>query len=128
LTAHVTGATGRHPFASCLLIGRDGGHAAYIVRVAPVTAGLVGYDLPMAMVLVSALDENRISERELADLYGLSPAESRLAVAVAFGKRLSELSGEYGVQITTLRTRLSSVLKKCGVKRQSDLVCLISSA
>ena len=127
MTAHVTGATGRHPFASCLLIGRDGGHAAYIVRVAPVTAGLVGYDLPMAMVLVSAPDENRISESELAELYGLSPAESRLAVAVTYGKRLNELAGEFGVQITTLRTQLSSVLKKCGVERQSDLVRLISN-
>jgi DNA-binding CsgD family transcriptional regulator len=127
LIAHATGATGRHPSAGCLLIGRDGGHPAYIVRVAPVTAGLVGYDLPMAMVLVSAPDENRISESELAELYGLSPAESRLAVAVAYGKRLNELAGEFGVQITTLRTQLSSVLKKCGVERQSDLVRLISN-
>jgi hypothetical protein len=31
------------------------------------------------------------------------------------------------VQITTLRTQLSSVLKKCGVERQSDLVRLISN-
>ena len=127
LIAHATGATGRHPSAGCLLIGREGGHPAYIVRVAPVTAGLVGYDLPMAMVLVSAPDENRISESELAELYGLSPAESRLAVAVAYGKRLNELAGEFGVQITTLRTQLSSVLKKCGVERQSDLVRLISN-
>jgi DNA-binding CsgD family transcriptional regulator len=127
LIAHATGATGSHPSAGALLVGREGGHPAYIVRVAPVTAGLVGYDLPMAMVLVSAPDENRVSERELAELYGLSPAESRLAVAVAFGKRLSELSGEFGVQITTLRTQLSSVLKKCGVERQSDLVRLISN-
>jgi DNA-binding CsgD family transcriptional regulator len=127
LIAHATGATGRHPSAGCLLIGRDGGNPAYIVRVAPVTAGLVGYDLPMAMVLVSAPDENRVSESELAELYGLSPAESRLAVAVAFGKRLSDVAGEFGVQITTLRTQLSSVLKKCGVERQSDLVRLISN-
>jgi DNA-binding CsgD family transcriptional regulator len=127
LIAHATGAIGSHPSAGALLVGREGDHPAYIVRVAPVTAGLVGYDLPMAMVLVSAPDENRVSERELAELYGLSPAESRLAVAVAFGKRLSELSGEFGVQITTLRTQLSSVLKKCEVERQSDLVRLISN-
>jgi DNA-binding CsgD family transcriptional regulator len=127
LIARATAAPGGHPSAGCLLVGRDGGHPAYIVRVAPVTAGLVGYNVPMAMVLVSAPDENRISESELAELYGLSPAESRLAVAVAFGKRLSELASEYGVQITTLRTQLSSVLKKCGVERQSDLVRLISN-
>jgi DNA-binding CsgD family transcriptional regulator len=119
--------TGGRPAGGCLLIGRDGGRPAYIVRIAPVTAGLGSYDLPMAMVLVSAPDDNRVSESELSELYGLSPAECRLAMAVAFGKRLSDLTTEFGVQITTLRTQLSSILKKCEVERQSDLVRLISN-
>jgi len=127
LIAHATAATGSHPSAGCLLIGRDGGRPAYIVRIAPVTAGLGGYDLPMVMVLVSAPDDHRVSESELAELYGLSPAECRLAMAVAFGKRLNDLAGEFGLQITTLRTQLSSILKKCEVERQSDLVRLISN-
>jgi DNA-binding CsgD family transcriptional regulator len=80
----------------------------------------------MAMVLVSTPDEDRVSESELAELYGLTPAESRLAMAVASGRRLNELTGEFGVQVTTLRTQLSSILKKCEVERQSDLVRLIS--
>jgi DNA-binding CsgD family transcriptional regulator/PAS domain-containing protein len=126
LIANATAAKRRGPSAGCLLIGRDGGRPAYVIRVAPVTAGMAGYDLPMAMVLISAPDENRVSESELAELYGLSPAESRLAVAVALGKRLNELADEFGVQITTLRTQLSSILKKCEVERQSDLVRLIS--
>jgi DNA-binding CsgD family transcriptional regulator len=120
-------ATADRPSAGCLLVGRDGGRPAYVVRVAPVGPDLAEHVPPMAMILVSAPDENRISEGELAELYGLSPAESRLAVALAFGKRLSELVGEFGVQITTLRTQLSSILKKCEVERQSDLVRLISN-
>jgi DNA-binding CsgD family transcriptional regulator len=88
---------------------------------------LAGFDLPLAMVLVSTPDENHVSEAELSELYGLSPAESRLAIAIAFGKRLNELPSEFGVQITTLRTQLSSILKKCEVERQSDLVRLISN-
>jgi DNA-binding CsgD family transcriptional regulator/PAS domain-containing protein len=127
LIAHATAAAGSHPPIGCLLIGRDGGRPAYIVRVTPVSAGLSRYDVPTAMVLVSAPDENRVSESDLAELYGLSPAESRLAIAVAVGNRLSEIAGEFGVQITTLRTQLSSILKKCEVKRQSDLVRLISN-
>ena len=31
------------------------------------------------------------------------------------------------LQITTLRTQLSSILKKCDVERQSDLVPIVSS-
>jgi DNA-binding CsgD family transcriptional regulator len=48
-------------------------------------------------------------------------------MAVAFGKRLNDLATEFGLQITTLRTQLSSILKKCEVERQSDLVRLISN-
>jgi DNA-binding CsgD family transcriptional regulator len=40
---------------------------------------------------------------------------------------VTRLAGELGVQITTLRTQLSSILKKCDVERQSDLVRLISN-
>jgi DNA-binding CsgD family transcriptional regulator len=127
LVANATDARGGYPSAGCLLIGRDGGRPSYVVRVAPITVGLTEYDLPMAMILVSVPDENRVSVSELAELYGLSPAESRLAVALAFGKRLNELATEFGLQITTLRTQLSSILKKCEVERQSDLVRLISN-
>jgi DNA-binding CsgD family transcriptional regulator/PAS domain-containing protein len=127
LIVHATAATGSHPSAGCLLICRDSGRPAYIVRVTPVNDGLSSYGAPTAMVLVSAPDEDRVSESELAELYGLTPAEGRLAIAVVFGKRLNELAGEFGVQLTTLRTQISSILKKCGVQRQSDLVRLITN-
>jgi len=81
----------------------------------------------MAVILISTLDEDHVGERELAELYGLSPAESRLALALEQGKKMTELTDAFGVKITTLRTQLSSVLKKCEVERQSDLVRLISN-
>jgi DNA-binding CsgD family transcriptional regulator len=116
------------PSSGCMLIARDDGHSPYVVRVAPVGAGRDGYDLPMAMLVISSTpDEDRVSPGELAELYGLSPAESRIALALSCGKKLPELVGRYGVQITTLRTQLSSILRKCGVARQSDLVRLIST-
>jgi DNA-binding CsgD family transcriptional regulator len=115
------------PSAGCILVARDDDRPAYVVRVVPVGAGIAGNDLTMAMILVSAPDEKRISEQELAELYGLSPAESRIAIALTRGKRLGDLAGEFGVQITTLRTQLSSILSKCEVERQSDLIRLILS-
>jgi hypothetical protein len=42
------------------------------------------------------------------------------------GKKLGEVAGEFGVQITTLRTQLSSILRKTGVTRQVDLIRLLS--
>src|SRR3984893_15528407 len=52
---------------------------------------------------------------------------SRLAVALLAGKRLGEVSRDFGVQITTLRTQLSSILRKTGVTRQVDLIRLLSN-
>jgi DNA-binding CsgD family transcriptional regulator/PAS domain-containing protein len=111
--------------AGCMLIARDGGLPNYVVRVAPVQASSAGYPLPVAMILVSVPHGNHVSEGELAALYGLSPAESRIAVALAQGKRLTALAAESGLQITTLRTQLSAILRKCEVERQSDLVRLV---
>ena len=110
------------PSAGRMLVARDEGRPPYVVRVAP-----AGGDLPMAILIVSAPGECRVSQGELAELYGLSPAESRIALALAQGKRLTELADQFGVQISTLRTQLSSILAKCGVERQSELVRLISS-
>jgi DNA-binding NarL/FixJ family response regulator len=42
------------------------------------------------------------------------------------GKKLGEIAAASGVRITTLRTQLSSVLRKVGVERQADLVRVLS--
>jgi DNA-binding CsgD family transcriptional regulator len=114
------------PSAGCMLVGRDAGHLPYLIQVAPISAEAAVSDRPMAMVLITGLDENCASEHELTQLFGLSPAESRLAVALARGKKLSHIASEIGVQITTLRTQLSAILRKFDVERQSDIVRVIS--
>ena len=54
-------------------------------------------------------------------------AEARLAAALMAGQRLSAVAADRGVQITTVRTQLEAILKKVGVKRQSDLFRILSS-
>ncbi len=129
LTSLIANATapGKARSAGCMLVARDGGRPALIVRVAPVGAGHARGDMPLALILVSTPREMLVSESELAELYGLSPAESRLALALVRGRRMKEIVADFGVQITTLRTQLSAVLKKCDVERQSDLVRLIAN-
>jgi DNA-binding CsgD family transcriptional regulator len=127
LGALIAGATSESaPSAGSMLVSRDGGHLPYVIRVAPV-AGAAVFDRPMAMVLITGLDENSPSERDLIQLYGLSPAESRLAVALARGKKLSKIAADIGVQITTLRTQLRAILRKFDVERQSDIIRVISN-
>jgi DNA-binding CsgD family transcriptional regulator len=95
--------------------------------VAPLGAELAANERPLAMILVADPDELSPSARDLAQAFGLTPAESRLAAALLTGKRLSDIAAASGVPITTLRTRLSSILRKVGVERQADFVRVLSS-
>jgi DNA-binding NarL/FixJ family response regulator len=79
------------------------------------------------MVLVVNPEWHAPSKNTVAAFFGLSPAESRLAAALMQGKRMDEIAVESDVEITTLRTQLSSILRKVGVERQTDLVRALSA-
>jgi len=108
-------------------IRRHDGHPPYMLTVAPLGADLALYGRSLALIVFGDPDEKTPSERELAEFFRLSPAESRLAVALLAGKKLVEIAADFGVQITTLRTQLSSILRKTGVTRQVDLIRLLSN-
>jgi DNA-binding CsgD family transcriptional regulator len=108
-------------------IRRHDGHPPYLLTVAPLGADLSVYGRPLVIIVLVDPDQQSPSEMELAEFFGLSPAESRLAVALLAGKKLSEVAMEFGVQITTLRTQLTSILRKTGVTRQVDLIRLLSN-
>jgi DNA-binding NarL/FixJ family response regulator len=79
------------------------------------------------MVLATAPEQRWLAAVDLAELFGLSPAESRLAVALTNGKKLPDIAAEAGVKITTLRSQLSAILKKVGANRQADLVRILTA-
>ena len=43
------------------------------------------------------------------------------------GEKLRDIAVDTGLRITTLRTQLSSLLKKVGAERQADLIRVLSS-
>jgi DNA-binding CsgD family transcriptional regulator/PAS domain-containing protein len=99
----------------------------YVLTVTRLAGKLSVLDRPLAMVLATAPEQGALAAADLAELFGLSPAEGRLAVALMAGKKLHDIAIETGVQITTLRSQLSAVLKKVGTDRQVDLVRILSS-
>jgi DNA-binding CsgD family transcriptional regulator len=115
------------PAMGSMQVGRPNGRQSYILTVAPLGAELTAHQRPLAMILVADPDELSPSATDLAELFGLSPAEARLAAALMTGAKLSEIAASSGVRITTLRTQLSSILRKVGVQRQADLVRMLSS-
>jgi DNA-binding CsgD family transcriptional regulator len=109
-----------------MLVGRPGGKRPYSITLVPSTMYPGSLERTYAIVLISDPDAGIPTEAELAELFGLSPAESRLAIALAQGKKLPEVAAEAGVKITTLRTQMQSIYRKLGVERQSDLLLTLS--
>ena len=109
-----------------MVIGRCDGLPPYKLAVMPLHAAPID-DRRLAMIIIVDPARSVPSERDLADLFGLSPAEARVATALMTGKSLADIAAASGVQITTVRTQLRSILRKVGVKRQFDLVRILSS-
>ncbi len=61
-------------------------------------------------------------------LYGLTPAEDRLALALASGRTLAESARDLHIRLSTARGVLRAVFEKTGTNRQASLVQLILTA
>jgi DNA-binding CsgD family transcriptional regulator len=58
-------------------------------------------------------------------MFGLTPAESRLAAALASGLALEAAAQAEGWTLNSAKTYLKSVFGKLGVSRQADLVRVV---
>lgn len=59
--------------------------------------------------------------------YGLTPAEARLAGALAQGATVEEYGAMHRLTANTVRTHLKRALSKTGTHRQSQLVRLVAN-
>ena len=62
-----------------------------------------------------------VDSRTLQSLFGLTPAESRLAAGLAAGQSLEDYAVAGGISPMTARAQLRTVFGKVGVHRQSEL-------
>jgi len=67
-----------------------------------------------------------ISEDDLASGFGLTPGEIRLVLRLASGLPLREAAEAIGISYQTARTKLKFVFQKTGVRRQAELVLLLT--
>jgi len=65
--------------------------------------------------------------KTLREVFELTDAESRLAVALGSGKNLESFAAERGLSKQTLRNQLKSVFTKTGANRQAQLVMMLSN-
>ena len=61
----------------------------------------------------------------LRRIYGLTRAESQVAMRVLNGDGLAPIAEELSVSLTTVRTHLQRIFDKTGTHRQAELVRLL---
>ncbi len=114
-----------------LRLARKDGHsvAAMLVALRPeASIGSFGR-APRALLTIfepeQALD---IDPLLLSALFGLAPAESRLAARIVNGRSPEQCATDLEVKISTIRTRLAAIYAKTGASGKADLIRLVVSA
>lgn len=113
---------------AAMTVSRPSFRRAYeIVVVGLPVPELVHGSRTMAAVLFIGQQEVEMPSVELviAGLYGLTPAESRVAAKLMRGVSLSQVSAELRITRETARTHLRNIFAKTQTNRQSELVRLL---
>lgn len=62
----------------------------------------------------------------LSALFGLSPTQAAIALAIFNGRSADQIAAERGTKITTLRSHLQKIFQRTGTETQRDLVRLLA--
>jgi DNA-binding CsgD family transcriptional regulator len=126
LIARAIGSANQHAVGGSLSLARLSGRRPLAITVMPLCKempGLLPAGNQLAMVLVVVPDrEVQISREALGELFGLTPAETGVAQAIAKGLGLKAAARELGVAPSTARTHLLRIFTKTGTQRQAELV------
>jgi DNA-binding CsgD family transcriptional regulator/PAS domain-containing protein len=113
----------------CLRVSRPSGRRPLALRVTPLPAAGASLGVPEAAALVFVSDPEtflRLDPLPLRELYGLTPAEARVAARIARGRTLPQIAGELGVSPETVRTQRTGAFRKIGVRTQAELAALLA--
>ena len=112
------------------LLGNRLGGRTLMVAIAPLELDrtVSAWNLDQACVLVTVRERNfgaAPPQGALSQMYGLSRAESALAVALCRGDTLQEYADAASLSVATVRTQLKAVFQKTDTSRQAELVSLL---
>ena len=97
-----------------------------VIRPVRVSEWDEGQSSPCVAIFISDPElEESASQHLLGELFELTPAEANLAIKLARGLSLAQLSEEQNISQHTARAQLKSVFAKTGVTRQAELVRLV---
>ena len=79
------------------------------------------------VLIVDAASRARIDPDLVQALFGLSPAESKIAALLAAGRTLRQIAVETDRRYGTVRMQLKSIFSKLGASRQVEVVQTVLS-
>ena len=108
--------------------GKD--HYGLVVRPVPMSEWAEGQSSPCIAIFISGSDTGESASEQalqtsLRELFQLTPAEANLAIKLARGMSLAEVSQQQNISQHTARAQLKSIFAKTGVARQAELVRLV---
>jgi DNA-binding CsgD family transcriptional regulator len=111
------------------LVAYDG--ERYVAHLLPLTSGErrrtgIATAATAALFVHKAAMETPSRPEAIARAYGLTPTELRVLLALVEVGGGPEVAEALGISVTTVRTHLSRLFQKTGVKHQTDLVRLVA--
>ena len=80
-----------------------------------------------ALLLITDIEQpSRLSADLLAQIFGLTSTEARLAIELASGKSLSDVSTHLAISEGHARQRLKTIFCKTSTSRQGELIALLA--
>jgi DNA-binding CsgD family transcriptional regulator len=80
----------------------------------------------IAIMMIYPLSARSFDPGILRDIFGLTLAESRVAICLHMGLTVHDAAAQAGVRVSTVRDQLSSIFSKTGTSRQSELISIFS--
>lgn len=111
------------------LAAANGQH--YVAHILPLTSGArrktgAGYSAVAAVFVSRTQIEAPAAPQVIAELYGLTPSELRVLLAVFAAGGVSDIAGALGISEATTKTHLHRLFAKTNTRRQADLVRLVA--
>lgn len=82
--------------------------------------------LTIVLIYSPPRDPSRLGAA-LAEVYGLTPQERKLAIAIYDGLSLAEAAKLIDIEVSTARTHLKNIFTKTKTRRQASLALLLAS-
>src|SRR5262245_14417513 len=98
---------------------------AYVITVAEDEGGFP-QEARALIVLIDCDKQSEPSEEILREGFGLTPAETRVAIAFARGLELYEIASQQARSIETVRKSFKAILAKTNTTRQAELARLLA--